>query len=92
MIGTNRVAVRAGGRSPQGIGWRRTGLALLLFAVAALVGCDDSKNCFPLGGSCSDASGFSDFFEQGLGCCEGTCVQTSPVPPSTTGPVTKICQ
>lgn len=92
MIGTNRVAARVGGRSRRVTGRSGLWLTVLLFAIAALAGCDDSKNCFPLGGSCSDASGFSDFFEQGLGCCEGTCVQTSPVPPSTTGPVTKICQ
>ena len=65
--------------------------SIVLFSLGALVGCDDSENCFPLGGSCTDASGFSDFFEQGVNCCDGTCVQIAG-PPVSTGAVVRQCR
>lgn len=77
-----------GGRSRPRIGITGLWLTMLLFSLSALGGCDDTENCFPLGGSCSNASGFSDFFEQGVSCCEGSCVQLPG--PQATAP--RLCQ
>jgi len=85
------VDERAGERSRPGIGLAAIGLTMLLFFSTALVGCDDSQNCFPLNGRCSDSAGFSDFFEQGVNCCEGTCTQIAG-PPVSSGNVVRLCK
>lgn len=82
---------RAAERSRPGIRLATACLAMLFFLATALVGCDDTQTCFPLNGSCTDASGFSDFFQQGVSCCEGTCTQISG-PPVSSGPVARLCQ
>ncbi len=72
-------------RKPEQLSHRRARysvrvLPALLFAVA-LVGCGEgAQSCFPLGTDCSDAAGFSEFFESDVPCCEGACTPQPPDP------------
>lgn len=57
-------------------------LTTALIAIVASSGCEESQACFPLNAECSDAAGFSGFFESNLQCCEGTCTaEANPLPP-----------
>lgn len=76
-------------REPEQLSHRRARysvrvLPALLFTVA-LAGCgEDAQPCFPLGVDCSEASGFSLFFESNVPCCEGAC---TPQPPNPDNPL-----
>lgn len=72
-------------------GATRLGVLMAMFIAATLVGCEESQNCFPLGSSCTDAEGFSAFFESNVPCCEGVCTDQPP-PPNQNNVVVKACQ
>jgi len=82
-------------RKPLQLSSRRgiTGVRGLMIAIIGLafVGCEETQACFPLGSSCTDATGFSSFFAANVPCCEGTC-QDQPPPPDTPNLIVKSCE
>lgn len=78
MSGVRRGAATLGHRWTVPSLVRRWGVLLAGLAVLFLSGCEEGQSCFALGESCTEAAGFSEFFESNVPCCEGTC---TPIPP-----------
>jgi len=73
-------------------GSARWWLAAPIFLALVLVGCDDTDACFPITTSCTDASGFSDFFATNVPCCEGVCTTLPPITIGGSPVVRRVCQ
>jgi len=67
-------------------------VCVVLLALAALVGCEDTEQCVPLNTSCTDASKYSDYYSMTVQCCEGSCIDVPPPPGSQGSPTTKECR